>query len=127
MLKDTCHNQIMQVCQSKAHNTFTNCYQKDLTWSDNDNMYLGPVVAAQQVLDSNPLRLVFLRKKRGGGGGGGVHPLQLSLQEFEYQGLGYNMSPLQDEWEGLLSFISVFTCIKDLSKCSHNLIIRVAS
>ena len=38
----------------KAHDTFTNFYLKDLTWSDNDNnMYLGPVVAAQ-VLDPFP-------------------------------------------------------------------------
>ena len=44
-------DQIMQACHWKAHNTFTNFYLKDLTWSDNDNnMYLGPVVAAQQVL-----------------------------------------------------------------------------
>ena len=48
-------DQIMQVCHWKAHNTFTNFYLKDLTWSDNDNnMYLGPVVAAQQVLDPSP-------------------------------------------------------------------------
>ena len=38
-------------------------------------MYLGPVVAAQQVLDP-PLRLVILGKKRRG-----AHPLQPSLQE----------------------------------------------
>ena len=48
-------DQIMQACHWKAHNTFTNVYLKDLTWSDNDNnMYLGPVVAAQQVLDPSP-------------------------------------------------------------------------
>ena len=41
----------MQACHWKAHNTFTNFYLKDLTWSDNDNnLYLGPVVVAQ-VLD----------------------------------------------------------------------------
>ena len=40
-------DQIMQACHWKAHNTFTNFYLKDLTWSDNDkNMYLGQVVAA---------------------------------------------------------------------------------
>ena len=39
--------QIMQACHWKAHNTFTNFYLKDLTWSDDNNMYLGPVVAAQ--------------------------------------------------------------------------------
>ena len=38
-------DQIMQAC----HNIFTNFYLKDLTWSDNNNnMYLGPVIAAQQ-------------------------------------------------------------------------------
>ena len=48
-------DQIMQACHWKAHNTFTNFYLKDLTWSDTDNnMYLGPVVAAQQVLDPSP-------------------------------------------------------------------------
>ena len=42
----------MQACHWKAHNTFTNFYLKDLPWSDTDNnMYLGPVVVAQQVLD----------------------------------------------------------------------------
>ena len=36
-------DQIMQACHWKAHNTFTNFYLKDLTWSDNDNnMFLGP-------------------------------------------------------------------------------------
>ena len=48
-------DQIMQACHWKAHNTFTNFYLKYLTWSDDDNnMYLGPVVAAQQVLDPSP-------------------------------------------------------------------------
>ena len=44
-------DQIMQACHWKAHNTFTIFYLKDLSWSDNNNnMYLGPVVVAQQVL-----------------------------------------------------------------------------
>ena len=48
-------DQIMQACHWKAHNTFTNFYLKDLTWSDTDNnLCLGPVVAAQQVLDPSP-------------------------------------------------------------------------
>ena len=56
-------DQIRQAC----HNTFTNFYLKDLTWSDNDNnMYLGPVVAAQQVLDPSP-QWCLLRKQKGGG------------------------------------------------------------
>ena len=63
-------DQIMQACHWKAHNTFTNFYLKDLTWSDTDNnMYLGPVVAAQQVLDPSPSDQLSSERKRGGGGG----------------------------------------------------------
>ena len=62
-------DQIMQACHWKAHNTFTNFYLKDLTWSDNDNnMYLGPVVAAQQVLDPSPQTSYPRKEKKGGGG-----------------------------------------------------------
>ena len=61
----------MQACHWKAHNTFTNFYLKDLTWSHNDNnLYPGPVVAAQQVLDPSP-QFSHPRKERWGGGGGG--------------------------------------------------------
>ena len=61
-------DQIMQACHWKTHNTFTNFYLKDLTWSDTDNnMYLGPVVAAQQVLDPSP-QTSCPRKEKGGGG-----------------------------------------------------------
>ena len=68
----------MQACHWKAHNTFTNFYLKDLTRSDNDNnMYLGPVVAAQQVLDPSPQASYPGKEKRGGGGGGNL--LQPSL------------------------------------------------
>ena len=57
-------DQIMQACHWKAHNTFTNFYLKDLTWSDNgNNMYLGPVVAAQQVLDPSQSSLPWKEKK----------------------------------------------------------------
>ena len=56
-------DQIMQACHWKAHNTFTNFYLKDLTWSDENNMYLGPVVAAQQVLDPS-LQTSFPRKEK---------------------------------------------------------------
>ena len=60
-------DQIMQACHWKAHNTFTNFYLKDLTWSDTDNnMYLGPVVAAQ-VLDPSPQTSCPRKEKRGGG------------------------------------------------------------
>ena len=61
-------DQIMQACHWKAHNTFTNFYLKDLTWSDTDNnMYLGPVVAAQQVLDPSPQTSCPRKEKRGRG------------------------------------------------------------
>ena len=61
-------DQTMQVCHWKTHNTFTNFNLKDLSWSDNDNnMYLGPVVAAQQVLDPSP-QTRYPRKEKGGGG-----------------------------------------------------------
>ena len=60
-------DQIMRVCHWKAHNTFTNFYLKDLTWSDNDNnMYLGPVVTAQQVLDPSPQQSQLRKEKKGG-------------------------------------------------------------
>ena len=70
-------DQIMQACHSKAHNTFTNFYLKDLTWSNNNNMYLEPVVAAQEVLDPSPQHPHLREEKRGGG----AHPLHPSLQE----------------------------------------------
>ena len=60
-------DQIMQVCHWKAHNTFINFYLKDLTWSDNDNnMYLGPVVVAQQVLDPSHQHTHLQEEKKGG-------------------------------------------------------------
>ena len=61
-------DQIMQACHWIAHNTFTNFYLKDLTWSDNDNnLYLGPVVAAQQVLDPSAQTSYPRKEKKGGG------------------------------------------------------------
>ena len=60
-------DQIMQACHWKGHNTFTNFYLKDLTWAENDNnLYLGLVVAAQQVL-TFPLSEIIFGKKRGEG------------------------------------------------------------
>ena len=68
----------MQACHWKAHNTYTNFSLKDLTWSDNDNkMYVGPVVAAQQVLDPSPQTAHPWKEKKGGG----AVPLQPNLQE----------------------------------------------
>ena len=63
----------MQAYHWKAHNTFANFYLKVLTWSD--NMYLGPVVVAQQVLDPSPQTSCPRKEKKG------VHPLQPRLQE----------------------------------------------
>ena len=61
-------DQIMQACHWKAHNTFTNFYLKDLTWSNNDNnMYQGPVMAAQQVLDPSPQTNYPRKEKKVGG------------------------------------------------------------
>ena len=84
-------DQIMQACHWKAHNTFTNFYLKDLTWSDNDNnMYLGPVVAAQQVLDPSP-QTSHPRKERKKERGGAL-PLQPSLQESIIPGSRYRFT-----------------------------------
>ena len=60
-------DQIMQAYYHwKVHNTFTNFYLKGLTWSENkNNMYLGPVVTAQQVLDPS-LQTSHPRRKRRG-------------------------------------------------------------
>ena len=92
----------MQACHWKAHNTLTNFYLKDLTWSDNNNnMYLGPVVAAQQVLDPSPQTSHPLKEKKGG-----AHPLQPSLRVRSF----------------FILFIK-YICIKDLSRLS--LIMRI--
>ena len=45
-------------------------------------MYLGPIVAAQQVLDPAPQTSYPWKEKKG------AHPLQPSLQESKSQGLG---------------------------------------
>ena len=60
-------DQIMQTCHWKTRNTFTNFYLKDLTWSDSDNnMYLGPVVAAQ-VLNPSPQTSHPQKERKEGG------------------------------------------------------------
>ena len=51
--------------ESSQH--FYQFLSKDLTWSDNDNnLYLGPVVAAQQVLDPSPQSSHPRKEKKGG-------------------------------------------------------------
>ena len=95
-------DQIMQACHWKAHNTFTNFYLKDLTWSDDNNMYLGPVVAAQQVLDPSPQTSHPRKEKKGG-----THPLQQSLQESS-PGTRYRFTS-----SGFLSKIFIYLFIID--------------
>ena len=76
----------MRACHWKAHNTFTNFYLKDLTWSDNDNnLYLGSVVAAKEVLDPSPEHPHLREEKKGGG--------HASLQE-SFPGSRYQL-PIQ--------------------------------
>ena len=102
----------------QAHNTFTNFYLKDLTWSDTDNnMYLGPVVAAQQVLDPSPQTSCPRKEKKGGGGGGGgAHPLQPSLQE-SLPGSRYSFTFKMLQVRSFLFFSYQVTSIKDLFSC----------
>ena len=102
-------DQIMQACHWKAHNTFTNFYLKDLTWSDIDNnMYLGPVVAQT----SCPRK----EKGGGGGGGGGAHPLQPSLQE-SLPGSRYSFTFKMLRVRSFLFFNYQVFGIKDLLSC----------
>ena len=110
-------DQIMQACHGKAHNTFTNFYLKDLTWSDN-NMYLGPVVAAQQVLDPSPQTSYPWKEKKGGGGGGGAHIHCNQVFRSLNQGLGICL-PLQDVWvRSFYLSIYILLCIKDFLRLS---------
>ena len=60
---------------------FYNFYLKDLTWSDDDNMYLGAVVEAQPSPHTS-------HHQQEEGGLGWAHPLQPSLLESHSQGLG---------------------------------------
>ena len=102
-------DQIMQACHWKAHNTFTNFYLKDLTWSDtNNDMYLGPVVVAQ-VLDPSPQTSCPQKEKKGGGG---AHPLQPSLQE-SLPGSRYSFTFKMLRVRSFLFFNYQVICIKD--------------
>ena len=108
-------DQIMQACHWKAHNTFTNFYLKDLTWSDNDNnMYLGPVVAAQQVLDSSPQTSCPRKEKRGGG-----HIRYNQVFRSLIPGSRYSFTSQDVTGKVILYFsLSNIICIKDLIKLS---------
>ena len=108
-------DQIMQACHWKAHNTFTNFYLKDLTWSDNDNnMYLGPVVAAQQVLDPSPQTSCPRKEKRGGG-----HIRYNQVFRSLIPGSRYTFTSQDVTGKVILVFsLSNIPCIKDLLKLS---------
>ena len=103
-------DQIMQACHWKAHNTFTNFYLKDLTWSDNDNnMYLGPVVAAQQVLDPSPQNSNPRKEKKGG-----AHPLQPSLRSLP-QDLGISLPHRGVSGKVFISFnLNFISCLRTI-------------
>ena len=99
-----------------------NFYLKDLTWSDTDNdMYLGPVVAAQQVLDPSP-QISCPRKEKGGG----AHPLQPSLQE-SLPGSRYSFTFKMLRVRSFLFFSYQVTSIKDLFSChqSHIQVVKI--
>ena len=111
----------MQVCHWKAHNTFTNFYLKDLTWSDNyNNMYLGPVVVAQQVLNPSPQNSYPRKEKKWGG------HIRCS-QVFRSQIPGSRYLVTSSGCYGKV--LTVFNCIlyENCIQVSHNLIFRVAS
>ena len=55
-------------------------------------MYLGPVVATQQVLDPSPQNCHPRKEKKGGG----AHPLQPSLQESNPRVFSFNCIIIKD-------------------------------
>ena len=105
-------DQIMQACHWKAHKTFTNFYLKDLTWLDNDNnMYVGPVVAAQTVLDPSPQNSNPQKEKKGGGG---AHPLQPSPRSLS-QGLGISLPHQGVSGKVFISFnLNCISCLRTI-------------
>ena len=74
-------------------------------------MYLGPVVAAQQVLDPSPQTSCPRKEKRGG-----AHPLQPSLQE-SLAGSRYSFTFKILRVRSFLFFSYQVTSIKDLFSC----------
>ena len=93
----------MQACHWKAHNTFTKFYLKDLTWSDNDNnVYLGPAVATQQVLDPSPQTSYSRKEKKGGGSSATTESSGVYIPGSRYK------VPHQDVW---VRYFFLFQCI----------------
>ena len=50
--KGVAFEDIMSSCHWKSHNTFTQFYLKECTWSNNDDLSLGPFVTAQSIVSS---------------------------------------------------------------------------
>ncbi len=44
-------NSILMACHWKNHNTFSQFYLQDITWTQGEFMTLGPFVAAQHIVD----------------------------------------------------------------------------
>ena len=107
-------DQNMQACHWKTHNTFPNFFLKDLTWSDNDNnMFLGPVVAAQQVLGPSPQTSHPQKERKGGH----IRYSQVFRSPSQDLGIGLPFKMLQVRSFCIFSLSSI-RCIKDLSTLS---------
>ena len=78
-------------------------------------MFLGPVVAAQQVLVPSPQTSHPREEKRGGGGG--AHPLQPSLEE-SIPGSGYMFTSSGCLGKVFYFSIYIVLCIKDFLRLS---------
>ena len=102
-------DQIMQACHWKAHKTFTNFYLKDLTWLNDNNMYLAPVAVAQQVLDPSPQNSYPREEKKGAGGTSGCSQVFKSVIP----------------WSRYL--VTSSGCYGKVFYLCHNLIFRVAN
>ena len=68
--------QALDLVQVKAHDirafAASKAFYGGVSVDTDNNMYLGPVVAAQQVLDPSPQTSCPRKEKRGGGGGGHI-------------------------------------------------------
>ena len=102
----------MQACHWKAHNTFTNFYLKDLTWSDTDNNISGTRSGGTTSPRSFPSDQLSSERKKGGG----AHPLQPSLQE-SLPGSRYSFTFKMLRVRSFLFFSYQVTSIKDLFSC----------
>ena len=102
-------------CKPVTGKLTTNFYLKDLTWSD-DNIYVGPVVAAQ-VLDPSPQTSYPRKEKKGG------HIRYNQVFRSLIPGSRYRFTS-RDVMGKVFFIISIYIyiysvlCIKDLSRLS---------